>query len=91
MSDETARWLYGLGTLIISWFLLFVWNNYKSLQDLRKEIAKDYPTWIDMKTELQDCSDQKDRMIDSQKEDLKYIRARVDMLVNRELDKKESL
>jgi len=78
-----------LGILPATWLGKLIWSNHKSLHDLRRDIAADYPTWTDMKREVMDCSDAKDKVLDDQKEDLTYIRSRLDKLVDRELDKKE--
>jgi hypothetical protein len=78
-----------LGILPATWLGKLIWSNHKSLQELREAIAADYPTWTEMKTEISGVSEQKDKMFEEQKEDLTYIRSRLDKLVDRQLDKKE--
>ena len=80
-------WVMGLLALPLSYIGKLIWDNHKSLQDLKREIARDYPTFHDMKSEIRECSDQKDKMLQEQKDDLKYIRSKVDSIVNRMLDK----
>ena len=82
------EWVWGLLALPVTYVSKLIWDNHKSLEDLKQEIARDYPTFHDMKLEIRECSDQKDMMLHDQKEDLKYIRDKVDMLVKRELDRK---
>ena len=83
---ETLKYLV---ILPAAWAGKFVWNNHKSIQEIREEIAADYPTWTEMKREIAGCSEQKDKMINDQKEDLTYIRDKVDKIVDRMLDNKD--
>lgn len=64
-----------------AWILKLIWSDHKSIQDLREEMAREYPTRHDVKYEIERCTKE-------QKEDLKYIRDRVDTLVDRELNRK---
>ena len=66
-----------------------IWNQQKSIQQIKEDLAKDYPTWSEVHKEIKECSDQKDGMLQDQKEDLTYIRDKVDKIVDRELNKKE--
>lgn len=85
---DTLTYLWGLLALPVSYIGKLMWSNHRSIQEIREEIARDYPTWKDMHKEIAECSDSKDKIFDEQKEDLKYIRDRVDKLVDRELNKK---
>jgi len=64
-----------------------MWNQQKSIQQIKEDLARDYPTWPEMNKEIKDCSDQKDGMLKDQKDDLTYIRDKVDKIVDRELDR----
>ena len=87
--QDTLQYLWGLIALPVSYVGKLMWSNHKSIQEIREDIARDYPTWKDMHKELAECSDAKDKMLDEQRDDLKYIRDRVDKLVDRELNKKD--
>ena len=80
---DTVKWVL---LVPATWIGKLMWSNHKSIADLRKEIAGNYPTWSDMKEEIRECSDDKDKMMKEQKEDLTYIRDKVDKIVDRMLD-----
>lgn len=75
--------------LPIGWVLKIIWNNHKSIAELREEIARDYVTSKEVDDRIKDCSDSKDAFLREQKEDLEYIRDRVDKIVDRMLDKRQ--
>ena len=83
---DTIKYLL---VLPAGWVGKLIWSNHKSVQELREELARNYPTWSDTKREITKCSEQKDKVLEDQKEDLTYIRDRLDKLVDRELNKKE--
>jgi hypothetical protein len=64
----------------LAWLAKILWSDHKDLQELRQEVAKHYPTRdeVDLKIKTQAAD---------HKEDLVYIRSKVDMLVQREMDK----
>ena len=78
LDSDTLQWAWGLVVLPVTWAGKLLWNNHKSIQDIKQELAKNYPTFEDL-----------DREAAEQREDLKYIRGKVDMLIQRELDKKD--
>lgn len=88
MSDD-IKWVWGVVSLPLIWIGRVIWSNHTSLQKLREEIAKDYPTWSDMHKEIHECSNEKDKQIADHKEDLLYIRGKVDNLVEREMNRGE--
>jgi hypothetical protein len=70
------------------WFVRLMWSNHKSIQGIREELAKNYPTWPDLKDELRGISQQQEQQHKDQKEDLHYIRDRVDEINRREIERK---
>ena len=89
--SEDVKWLYGIVSIPVIWFIKLMWSNHTSLQELRREIAGEYPTWSELKREIQGCSDQKDHMIKEQNErvekSLNYIITQVDNIRDREIKK----
>ena len=89
--SEDVKWLWGIILIPVTWFIKLMWSNHTSLQELRREIAADYPTWSEMKREIQGCSDQKDEALKEQnirvEKSLSYIIKQVDNIRDREINK----
>jgi len=76
IDSDTLHYLWSLLAVPAVWLFKVIWQQQKSLQQLREEIARDYYT----KTEV-------DHEINDNKDDLKYIRGKLDKVVDRMLDK----
>lgn len=77
IDGETIAWITGIFITIISWLGKMIWNNKTDLQRHTEYVARTYPT----RSEI-------DEKFDDHKADLKYIRNKIDMLIERELNKK---
>ena len=80
---DDIRYLWSLLLIPITYLIRLIWTTHTSLHDLREEIAKDYYTSDEVKEEITSCSEAKDKAIMKQKEDLAYIRTKLDMLIER--------
>lgn len=87
LDGDALTYLWGLVAVPAVWVVKALYHNKQSLQELREEIAKDYYTKTEVNLEIKECSQEKDKILDTNKEDLRYIRAKVDKLVDRMMDK----
>ena len=76
IDNDSLQWVVGVLLLPITYAGKLLWSNHKSIQQIKEEIAKNYPTFDDI-----------DKRDDEQKEDIKYIRDKLDKVVERLLDK----
>ena len=77
MGDD-LKWFFGFIIIPATWLFNLIWTNHKELQNIKAN----HPSWDDLKDEMQECSDQKDKNIDDLKGDLQYIRGRIDEIVD---------
>jgi len=86
MSEE-IRYVYATAIAAATWVMRLIWVNHKTVEALRRES----PSWAEMKQEIANCSEQKDKDINEMKNEMrdnfKYIRNKVDEINNRELSK----
>lgn len=76
IDNDTMQWVVGVLLIPITYIGKLLWSHNKSIQQIREEIARDYPTFNDL-----------EKREDDQKEDIKYIRDKLDKVVDRLLDK----
>jgi len=82
MGDD-FKWLFGFVIAPLTWVFHLIWTNHKEVQ----HIKANHPNWDDLKAEMQECSDQKDNHIHELKDDLHYIRKRVDKIIDLHVEK----
>lgn len=86
MDDYRLAW--GIVSVPVIWVGRLIWSDHKSIQELKNELAKNYPTNTEVSTKITKCSEEKDRALHEQREDLHYIRDRVDKLIDLQMEDK---
>lgn len=85
--NEILKWLWTIPAIVAAKVISLVWTNHKSLQEIRLELAENYPT----KRELQRCKEDTDKRLEDLVEPLKQGHSRIenklDRLIQRELDR----
>jgi len=86
-SGVDLKWLWSITILPITWFSRLVWTNHKSIHELRVEIAQS-PTHVDLKKCRDETRQHIDDVIQPIKDGHTRIEAKIDKLIDRELNKK---
>lgn len=75
IDSEVLQWVQGISLLLVTWIGKVVWADHKALNEHKEHVAKTYPT----KEEI-------DHKLEDHKQDLTYIRDKLDKVVDRMLD-----
>lgn len=83
--SEDLKWFFGLALIPITWFVRLVWNNHIDLRSIKDT----HPTWEEMHKTIRQCSDEKDKDINALKEDTRYIRDKMDKLIDMHVNRND--